>query len=107
VSRYRWDDKDPADVLDYDADFAQANLPAGEGISSVDWSISPTTVPALEIAAQTHDDPTMTATVWLSGGVVDTDYTITCKLTLTTTGGSPVPPVIERDIGLNVRNLDD
>jgi hypothetical protein len=107
VSRYQWDDKDPSDVLDYDADFSDANLPTGETIDSVDWSISPTTVPPLTIEAQTHDDPTETATVWLSGGLVDTDYTITCKLTMTQSGGAPVIPVMERDIGLNVRNLDD
>jgi hypothetical protein len=94
----QWPDKDPGDVLDYDADFSDA-LPSGDDIATVVWVISPVTSSPLKKDSQTHDDPTQTATIWLSGGLVDTDYTV--NVTLTTVAGR----VIERDIGLNCRNL--
>jgi hypothetical protein len=101
----QWPDKDPGDTLDYDVDLSQADLPAGETIATVDWSIDPPggTSPLTE-EAKSHDDSAMTATIWLSGGDVGTDYTLTMIVTLTT-NSAPVAPVIERDIGLNCRNL--
>jgi hypothetical protein len=101
VSNLQWPDKDPGDTLDYDADFSQA-LPAGDNIDSVVWTIDPPggTSPLTKVT-QTHDDPTLTATIWLSGGDDGVDYTLTCTVT---TDSSP-PRVFERDIGLNVRNL--
>ena len=101
MSSLQWPDKDPGDILDYDADFSDA-LPSGDLIASVVWTISPVTDPPLESELETYDNPTKTATIWLSGGLVDTDYRITCKLTTTS---APVARVLERDIGLNVRNL--
>lgn len=103
MSSLRWPNKDPNDTLDFDADFSAA-LPTADTITAVDWTISPTTTPELVKEDDTFDSPTKTCTIWLSGGLVDTDYTITCKVT---TDSAPVNRVIERDIFVSVRNLQE
>jgi hypothetical protein len=92
----QWPDKDPDEVLDYDADWS-LRMAAGELISSVVWDIEPTTVPSLDIDSQSHDDPTQTATVWLSAGLAGTNYKINCHI-VADSGRE-----YDRAIGLNVR----
>jgi len=97
----QWDDKDPSEVLDYVADFSDA-IPADDLIASVVWTISPVTVPPLVKSQESFENGTKMVTVWLSGGLLNSDYTITCKVT---TDSAPTARVVERDIGVNVRNL--
>lgn len=87
----RWPDKDPADVLDYGIDWAKAL--AADSIATVAW-----TVPAgLTRGAETRVGAI--TTIWLSGGTAETDHTLTCRIT------TAASRVLERDVGLLVRNL--
>ncbi len=38
-------------------------------------------------------------TIWLSGGIAETDHTLTCRI------ATAASRVLERDVGLLVRNL--
>ena len=74
----RWPDKDKDDVLDFSIDWTSA-LDSGDAISSVTWIVP---------AGLTKDSQSVSgavATIWLSGGTVDADYTVTCRVV--TTGG--------------------
>lgn len=75
-----WIEKDPAEVLDYQVDWDGVNSwLQGDTITSATW-----TVPAG--LTQVSDSRTATtATVWLSGGVVGSRYTVSCAIT--TAGG--------------------
>lgn len=76
-----WFNKDPNDVLDYriDASTWLAGHDPDDTISTVTW-----TVPAgLTLVAQSNT--TTTATIWLSGGTVGTQYEVLCRIV--TAGG--------------------
>lgn len=84
--------KDPEALLDYTVDWDGDDWLGTDTITG-----TPTwTVPAgLTLAAQSNT--TTTATVWLSGGMADTDYNVECKIT--TAGGR----TDERTIRIQVR----
>ena len=65
--------KDPQSTLDYGFDWS---LWLGvDTISSVAWTIE------TGITQSNASNTTTTATVWLSGGEVGTEYTVTCRIT--------------------------
>lgn len=74
----QWIAKDPAAVLDYSMDWSTW-LEADETISQSTWSV-PT-----GITSPDETNTTTIATVWLAGGVVGREYTIT-NLIVTTSG---------------------
>lgn len=85
--------KDPAAELDYGFDWADRGwLAAGETVLTAVW-----TIPAgLTLITSQIVDNTKTV-VWIGGGTVGTDYTITCRIT--TSGGR----TDERSMVLRVR----
>lgn len=107
--------KDPSDVLDYKSDFANTSnggtvedfLEAGEVITGV-WVTAP---PGLNVhdGTTTYDGevrppPTLTdndtaVVFWLSGGEYPNNYTVTVKVTTSSTR------VIERSRIIQVREL--
>lgn len=84
--------KDPDALLDYTLDWSTDGWLGSDTIASVTWVI-----PA-GITKTTDTNTTTTATAWLSGGTVDTDYTVTCRIT--TAGGR----IDDRSLLIQVRN---
>ncbi len=84
--------KDPADTADYTVNWALW-LATAETISSVAW-----TVPT-GITNSATTNTTTTATIRLTGGTADTEYTIACKVT--TSAGQ----IAERSFTVRVANL--
>jgi|NOAtaT_7_FD_contig_111_419445_length_1406_multi_2_in_0_out_0_2 hypothetical protein len=80
--------KDPQATLDYPINWAP--WLTTDTISSVVW-----TVPT-GITQTATSNTTTTATIWLSGGEVGTEYTVTCRVT--TTAGR----IDERSIAIRV-----
>lgn len=73
-------DKDPDAVLDYRIDWSVwLASAAGDTLVTSDWEAEP----GITIDDDDHD--TTSATVWLSGGTVDTQYKVTNHVT--TAGG--------------------
>lgn len=73
--------KTPAEILDYEINWATRGL-GTDTIDTSEWSVFPSGL------GTTSPAPTKTATtttVWLSGGVADTNYLVTN--TITTVGG--------------------
>lgn len=76
--------KDPSAVLDYKFDWAAETNVSGAS----DWladgeTISSKTVTAsdgLTVDSSSITDTNTSVTVWLSGGVANTDYTVTCQI---------------------------
>ena len=64
--------KDPDETLDYTVDYS-AFLPATDEITSAAWNAG-----TLSVTSQSFSDKT--ATVWLSGGVEGTKYTVTSRI---------------------------
>jgi hypothetical protein len=95
IAALRWPDKDPADVLDYALDWSDqlALTSPSDTISSATW-----TVPA-GLTAGAQFVVGGLATIWLSGGVAGTDYTITCRIV---TAGART---LERSVILYVKEL--
>ncbi len=98
IAALRWPDKDPADVLDYGLDWAEAlnQTSPADTISSTTW-----TVPA-GLTAGAQFVVGSVATTWLSGGAAGAegaDYTITCRIV--TAGGR----TLERSVKLMVKEL--
>lgn len=95
--------KDPADVLDYKFDFANTT----NGGTKTDWLESGETISTRTITAEdgiTVDSSSITdsdtsVTVWVSGGTVDNNYDIACKIT------TSASRTIERTLTLTVRDL--
>lgn len=67
--------KDPDAVLDYSFDWDDGYLAAGETISTS------TMIATTGITIDDDTNDTTTATVWLSGGTVGEDYTVTNRIT--------------------------
>jgi hypothetical protein len=66
--------KDPDATLDYGVDWG-AWLPTGDTISSVAWDVPSGLTQAGQSATSS------VATVWLSGGTVDLEYSVRCRVT--------------------------
>lgn len=80
----QWPSKDPGDTLDYVFDILPAlTANPGDGISTLDVTISPGNPGDLVLASSSVDGPR--AILWLSGGQPATNYTVT--VTITTAGG--------------------
>ena len=71
--------KDPNSTLDYSVDWGPYLTPLLDTITTVTWITST----AITVVSQSHTDTI--ATVFLSGGVVDTTETVTCRIV--TAGG--------------------
>ena len=67
--------KDPQAVLDYTIDWTKWLDEVGETIATRTW-IVPT-----GLTKVTETNTTKLATVWLSGGTVETNYTVTNRIT--------------------------
>lgn len=66
---------DPQAKLDYSIDWGSLGwLVGGDTLATATW-----TVPA-GITKVSETNTTTTATVWLSGGTVDTDYDVVCHV---------------------------
>ena len=79
-----WPAKDPGDTLDYVFDFGPAlTANPGDGISTLDVVINPANPGDLTLDSNTADGAK--AVLWLSGGQVQTTYTVT--LNVSTLGG--------------------
>jgi hypothetical protein len=85
-----WFTKDPNATLDYTVDWSR--WLGTDTISSVTWMVQTGLVKAAE------SNTTTTATVWLSGGTLATDYVVTCRIT--TVGGR----IDDRSIKIQVRD---
>lgn len=72
-----WFSKDPNDVLDYMVN--AATWLGTDTISSVSW-----TVPT-GLTKDSQSNTTTTATIWVSGGTVGTEYEVLCRVV--TAGG--------------------
>lgn len=76
--------KDPASVLDWKFDWAALT----NGSGSSDWLASGETISSRTVTAATGitvdsssiTDTNTSVTVWLSGGTVGQEYTVTCKI---------------------------
>lgn len=84
--------KDPGEDLDYRLNWASV-LPSGDTIVSSTW-----TVPT-GLTGHSQAFSTTTTTIWLSGGTVNVNYTLTNVVT--TAAGR----TFERDVILKVKNL--
>lgn len=71
--------KDPNATLDYTVDWGPYLTPLGDTIASVLWVLSS------GLAQVSVSNTTTAATIFVSGGVVDADETLTCRIT--TAGG--------------------
>lgn len=71
--------KDPNAVLDYTVDWTDWLTPVADVIVSVEW------VPSTGITVVSSSNTSTTATAFVSGGVVDADEFVTCRIT--TAGG--------------------
>ena len=93
----RWPEKDPLDtdifhIVWCDETGINTGSPSDHGalqsatISTVTWTVpagvtsSSNTIGAITIHGISYAASTV-ASIWLSGGTVDTDYTLTCKIT--------------------------
>lgn len=84
--------KDPSAVLDYRVDWATW-LTASETITTSTWPV----VPA-GITKDSDTNTTTTATIWLSGGTLNTEYVITNRI-VTNQGRTD-----ERSITITIRD---
>lgn len=73
--------KDPNATLDFTFDWGPWLLPLGDTISTVTW------IPDDGLTVVSSSHTTTTATAIVSGGVVDTDMNLVCRITTT---GPPV-----------------
>lgn len=71
--------KDPNAVLDYTFDWTQWLLPMADAIASVTWVLS------AGLTKVTSTNSSNTATAFISGGVVGTTESVTCRIV--TAGG--------------------
>lgn len=90
-----WPDKDPGDTLEFGMDFSDV-FDSDENVLSVAW-VFPTGISNAgeKISGQI-------CTVTISGGSLDTTYTVTAQVT--TDKGAPAH-IWERDARLRVKNL--
>lgn len=83
----KWPAKDPADVLDYQLDIAQALIGNdGDAISSIDVAITPSDLGDLSLVSSAADGSR--AVLWLQGGKVGTNYNVI--LTIGTEAGRSI-----------------
>lgn len=71
--------KDPNATLDYSFDWGPYLVPLGDTITLVEWVLS------AGLTKVSQSNTTTTATVFVSGGVLDEVETLTCRIT--TAGG--------------------
>lgn len=84
--------KDPDAILDYTFDWEPYLTPISDTISSVTWVVSS------GITTSSPSHTTNTATVFVTGGVLDTTETLTCRIV--TAGGR----TDDRTISLKIVN---
>lgn len=69
--------KDPSSVLDFQHDWDDAYLVAGETIAASSWAVTP----AGTLTIDSHTETTTTTTVFLSAGTVGEVYDVTNTVT--------------------------
>lgn len=75
-----WPAKDPGDVLDYQLDIGSALIGNdGDAIATLDVAVSPSNPGDLVVGNSEVDGPRVV--LWISGGQVNTIYTITINIT--------------------------
>jgi len=80
--------KDPDAVLDYKFDWLALThgsglsdwLAAAETIASHTITVTPVTLSPLTVDSSAQTDANTTVTVWLSGGLVGTEYKVACEV---------------------------
>ena len=82
--------KDPNATLDYSFDWGPYLTPLGDTITLVEWVLS------AGLTKVSQSNTATTATVFVSGGVLDEVETLTCRIT--TAGGR----IDDRTISLNI-----
>lgn len=82
--------KDPNATLDYSFDWGPYLTPLGDTITLVEWVLS------TGLTKVSQSNTATTATVFVSGGVLDEVETLTCRIT--TAGGR----IDDRTISLNI-----
>lgn len=82
--------KDPNATLDYSFDWGPYLTPLADTITLVEWVLS------TGLTKVSQSNTTTTATVFVSGGVLDEVETLTCRIT--TAGGR----IDDRTISLNI-----
>lgn len=87
---YMFPDKDPGETLDYAVDWSRW-LPGGDAIHQSQWIIPQDLTPVAQVNTAT------VATLWISGGVEGSRYTLTNIIT--TTGGR----IAERSVTIRIR----
>lgn len=87
--------KDPADIVDYTLDWSK--LIPNDAIAAVVYTV--VTAPTLTVISSNFTAETNLTTCWLQGGVLDTTYTITSKIT--TTAGRELEREFQVTIGQN------
>lgn len=86
--------KDPADVVEYERDFAL--LLAGDTITSASASVAPLAGITLAPTGKPTTNTPTTVTAWLSGGTVGQRYDVTFRI------GTAAGRTIERSIRVTV-----
>ncbi|HSC89615.1 MAG TPA: hypothetical protein VLC09_20170 [Polyangiaceae bacterium] len=74
--------KDPDAILDYSVDWSSWLLP-GEQIAEAAWEVTGGTGLELGTGDRSANHDETSAWCWLSGGTVDTGYTVRCRVTTT------------------------
>lgn len=82
--------KDPNATLDYEFDWSAWLLPMPDTIVSVTWIVS------AGLVVVSNSFTTLTATAFVSGGVLDTTEILTCRIT--TAGGR----IDDRSVNLKI-----
>jgi len=80
--------KDPDAILDYKFDWAASTngtgssdwLAAGETISDHTITVTPVTLSPLTVDSSAETDVDTSVTVWLSGGLAGTEYSVACLI---------------------------
>lgn len=105
--------KDPSAILDYKFDWRAKTNQDSENPELTNWLDTTETIDNFTISTSALNSGSITITgsylansdtsvvVWLSGGVINNDYDVTCRIT---TDSTPVARVDERTIRIQVRN---
>jgi hypothetical protein len=104
----KWPNKDKDEVLDYSIDWSRF-LEEGETVTSVSWKIKDasgdkvdfnpsSTVNGLTLVVQSNT--TTVATIYLSNGTDNTEYTLYCNV------GTSASRVAERPVKIRIREYN-
>ena len=78
-------EKQPAEVKDYDIDYAEWLGPVADEVASATADVTSDTEPTPTLVVDSIEDSTTVVKLWISGGTAGVRYKVTVKLT--TAGG--------------------